>query len=74
MPDTPRRRKFKATTVIRGKTMGGMASEFGVSYNHLILVLDGVRRGSRELETKIDEFVRESQTIEHTRRQGDQAR
>jgi len=36
-----------------GQTMYGVAASLGVSYNHLILVLDGKRKGSAKLEAGI---------------------
>jgi hypothetical protein len=48
-----RRRSFAAAVAVLDLTLGQAAEHLGVSYNHLMLVLDGVRTGSARLETGI---------------------
>jgi len=54
---TTRRREFKASAILLGKTMYGTAADLGVSYNHLVLVLDGKRSGSQRLNAAIADIV-----------------
>lgn len=44
---------IKAAVVLQQTTMGAVARECGVSYNHFWLVLRGDRVGSRALKEKI---------------------
>ncbi len=59
MAMTPVERKaaFKATVTLREMTMAEAASQLGVSYNHLTLVLRGDRIGSKRLEDAIAKFI-----------------
>ena len=50
---TPRRIEFRVAVLRSGQTMYGIAASLGVSYNHLILVLDDKRKGSAKLEDGI---------------------
>jgi hypothetical protein len=50
---SPRRIEFRVAVLRSGQTMYGVAASLGVSYNHLILVLDGKRKGSAELDAGI---------------------
>ena len=50
---TPRRIEFRVAILRSGLTMDAAANALGVSYNHLILVLDGKRKGSAKLEAAI---------------------
>lgn len=52
-----RRAAFKAAVTLREITMAEAATTVGVSYNHLMLVLAGVRKGSVRLESAIAAFV-----------------
>ena len=47
---TPPRIEFRIAVLRQRRTMRGVAADLGVSYQHLIMVLDGVRRGSVRLE------------------------
>ena len=50
---TTRRLEFKIAVIRKGLTMYGAAERLGVSYQHLVLVLDGKRIGSQRLEAGI---------------------
>lgn len=50
---TPRRIEFRVAVLRQGRKMYDVAADLGVSYNHLILVLDGNRTGSARLEVGI---------------------
>lgn len=50
---TSRRLEFRISVLRKGLTMYHVAEKLGVSYNHLILVLDGKRVGSAKLEAGI---------------------
>ncbi|HEY8308945.1 MAG TPA: helix-turn-helix transcriptional regulator [Gemmatimonadaceae bacterium] len=52
---TPLQRKaaFRAAVTLRQITMAEAATELGVSYNHLTLVINGERVGSARLEEAI---------------------
>ncbi len=52
-----RKALFKAAVTLQSTTMAQAAKEFGVSYNHLVMVLRGDRIGSEALETRIAAFV-----------------
>ncbi len=52
-----RKALFKAAVTLHQLTMAQAAAKFGVSYNHLILVLRGDRIGSERLEDAISEFM-----------------
>jgi hypothetical protein len=52
-----RRLLFKASVTVLGQSMYGAARELGVSYNHLVLVLDGKRVGSARLDAAIDSVL-----------------
>lgn len=56
---TPLQRKalFKAAVVLHQITVAEAAAQFGVSYNHLTLVLAGERRASLRLQDAIAAFV-----------------
>jgi hypothetical protein len=54
---SPRRLLFKASVTVLGKSMYGAAEELGVTYNHLVLVLDGDRIGSERLEAGINKLL-----------------
>lgn len=58
-PFTPlkRRAAFNAAVVLHETTVRKTARSFGVSHQHLGLVLDGVRPGSPELRKAIARFV-----------------
>jgi transcriptional regulator with XRE-family HTH domain len=55
MAMTPLQRKaaFRAAVTLRQVTMAEAATELGVSYNHLTLVINGERVGSARLEEAI---------------------
>ena len=55
---TPRRIEFRVAVLRNGLTMYGVAEKLGVSCNHLILVLDGKRVGSAELEARIKRVMK----------------
>lgn len=55
---TPRRIEFRIPVLRSGRTTQSAAANLGVSYNHLILVLDGQRKPSAQLETKIQGVLR----------------
>jgi len=54
IPSAPSRRlEFRIAVMRQGRKMYDVAADLGVSYNHLVLVLDGKRKGSAELEAGI---------------------
>jgi transcriptional regulator with XRE-family HTH domain len=57
MTGLERKALFRAAVTLNELTMAEAAAQFGVSYNHLILVLRGDRVGSAQLERRIAEFV-----------------
>lgn len=57
MTGLERKALFKAAVTLNQLTMAEAAAKFGVSYNHLTLVLRGDRIGSERLEQEISEFV-----------------
>lgn len=57
MTPLERRAAFKAAVTLRQTTVGQVAEDLGVSYNHLLLVLKGVRQGSERLEQAIAAFL-----------------
>lgn len=56
---TPLQRKalFKAAVTLHEITAAQAARQFGVSYNHLTLVLNGERVGSLRLQDHIAAFI-----------------
>jgi chemotaxis protein histidine kinase CheA len=56
---TPIQRKaaFMAAVTLRGSTRMAAAAELGVSWTHLLGVLDGLRTGSAELKRRIAIYV-----------------
>ena len=52
-----RKALFRAAVTLDRLTMAEAAAKFGVSYNHLTLVIRGDRIGSERLEQAIAEFV-----------------
>jgi transcriptional regulator with XRE-family HTH domain len=58
-PLAPLERKalLKAAATIKKLTLVQVASELGVSYNHMMLVLRGDRLGSKRLESAIAAFL-----------------
>lgn len=48
---------IKAAVVLQQTTMGAVAQECGVSYNHFYLVIRGQRVGSQVLEAQIAAVV-----------------
>lgn len=57
MTGLERKALFKAAVTLRELTMAEAATQLGVSYNHLILVLRGDRVGSARLERQIAQFI-----------------
>jgi hypothetical protein len=59
MAMTPLERKaaFRAAATMAEVTMANAARQLGVSYNHLMLVLNGDRRGSSALKSRIAAFL-----------------
>lgn len=63
MPQRPplspleRRAAFRAAVTLKQTTMAKAASSLGVSYNHLLLVLDGRRQASRRLQHAVATFL-----------------
>lgn len=60
---TERRRLFSASVSMLGWSMGDAAQRVGCTYNHLLLVLDGVRRPSARLNTAINDVIREAKPM-----------
>jgi transcriptional regulator with XRE-family HTH domain len=52
-----RRAAFRAAVTLHRMTVAAAADSFGVSYNHLALVLKGQRQGSARLEEAIANFL-----------------
>jgi hypothetical protein len=50
---TTRRIEFRVAVLRKGLTMYGVARQLGVSYDHLVLVLDGKRMPRKKLEEGI---------------------
>ena len=59
MAMTPKERKaaFRAAATMHEVTMANAARRLGVSYNHLMLVLNGDRKGSSALKSRIATFL-----------------
>jgi hypothetical protein len=59
MAMTPKERKaaFRAAATMHEVTMANAARRLGVSYNHLTLVLNGDRKGSSALKSRIADFL-----------------
>jgi transcriptional regulator with XRE-family HTH domain len=59
MAMTPIERKaaFRAAATLQEVTMANAARRLGVSYNHLMLVLNGDRKGSDALKSRIAGFL-----------------
>jgi transcriptional regulator with XRE-family HTH domain len=59
MAMTPLERKaaFRAAATLHEVTMANAARRLGVSYNHLTLVLNGDRKGSAALKSRIAAFL-----------------
>ena len=55
---TARRIEFRVAVLRQGRKMYDVARDLGVSYNHLILVLDGKRTASARLAGGIDRVMR----------------
>ena len=55
---SPRRVEFRVAVLRQGRKMYDIARDLGVSYNHLVLVLDGKRAGSRRLEAGIAKVMK----------------
>ena len=55
---TPRRIEFRIAVLRKGLTMYAAAETLGVSYQHRILVLDGKRVGSANLEAGIAKVMK----------------
>ena len=55
---TPLQRKaaFKSACTLKETSAAKAARELGVSYNHLMLVLNGDRKGSDQLQRRIAQF------------------
>jgi transcriptional regulator with XRE-family HTH domain len=64
MAMTPLQRKaaFRAAVTLRQITMAEAATQLGVSYNHLTLVINGERVGSARLEEGVAAVVGKSVT------------
>lgn len=52
-----RKALFKAAVALHQTTGAQAAKDFGVSYNHLMLVLEGERVASLRLQQRIADFV-----------------
>jgi len=63
-PMSPLERKaaFKAAVTLHEMTMAEASAQFGISYNHLTLVLAGKRKGSLRLEEAIAAFLKRKRT------------
>jgi transcriptional regulator with XRE-family HTH domain len=59
MPMSPLERKaaFRAAATLKEVTMANAARRLGVSYNHLMLVLNGDRKASSALKSRIADFL-----------------
>lgn len=59
MPMSPLERKaaFRAAATLKEVTMANAARRLGVSYNHLMLVLNGDRKASSGLKSRIADFL-----------------
>ena len=59
MPMSPLERKaaFRAAATLKQVTMANAARRLGVSYNHLMLVLNGDRKASSGLKSRIADFL-----------------
>jgi transcriptional regulator with XRE-family HTH domain len=59
MAMSPKERKaaFRAAATMHEVTMANAARRLGVSYNHLMLVLNGDRKGSSALKSRIADFL-----------------
>ena len=55
---TPRRIEFRVACLRQGRRIYDVARDLGVSYNHLILVLDGKRTPSAKLEDGIAKVMK----------------
>jgi DNA-binding XRE family transcriptional regulator len=57
MTPLERKARFRAAATMQEVTMSNAARQLGVSYNHLMLVLNGDRRGSAGLKSRIAAFL-----------------
>ena len=57
MSPLERKAAFRAAATLQEVTMANAARRMGVSYNHLMLVLNGDRRGSSALKSRIADFL-----------------
>ena len=57
MSPLERKAKFRAAATMNEVTMANAARQMGVSYNHLILVLNGDRKASSGLKARIADFL-----------------
>jgi len=57
MSPLERRAAFRAAVTLKQTTMARAASSLGVSYNHLLLVLDGRRKPSQRLQHAVATFL-----------------
>jgi hypothetical protein len=58
---SPRRIEFRIACLRQGRKIYDVAADLGVSYQHLIMVLDAKRTGSASLEAGIAQVVRATQ-------------
>jgi len=69
---TPLRTEFRIAVLRQRRAMQSIAEDLGVSYNHLILVLDGKRKPSERLDNAITMVIRRTpERIWPTGRQSD---
>lgn len=57
MSPLERKAAFRAAATLQEVTMSNAARRLGVSYNHLMLVLNGDRKGSAALKSRIADFL-----------------
>jgi transcriptional regulator with XRE-family HTH domain len=57
MSPLQRKAAIKAAATLREISLATVARQMGVSYNHLMLVLAGERKGSTALERRIATFL-----------------
>jgi transcriptional regulator with XRE-family HTH domain len=57
MSPLERKAAFRAAATLHEVTMANAARRLGVSYNHLTLVLNGERKGSDALKSRIAYFL-----------------
>lgn len=62
-PISRRRIAFRACAAMLGYSLYEVAARCGVTYNHLMLVLDGVRQPSARLAAAINDVLREGRPI-----------